>query len=136
MARKKQSESRQARQFGVILIGLLGVLATVFHFWSGHSVRAIVALSAAGMVALLSLLAFPLWLRLFRLWMKLANILSVVMSTVVLTLFFYIFFTPIVLVVRVFGKMTLDIKWKDGKSTYWIDKSEIPVTMEQYEKQF
>jgi hypothetical protein len=136
VARKKKSESRQARQFG-ILLAVLGTLAAAgFHYLGGHTFRAQVALGVAAVALLLTFLAFPAWLRFFRVWMRFAELLGTIVSSAILTLFFYLLFTPIVLLVRLFGQKLLDLRFKDGRPTYWIDKPEIPATLEQYEKQF
>ena len=135
MARKKRSETQDARRFAVILAVLLATLA-VFSFWQQHPVRAGLAASVAAAALLCAFAFFPLWLRLFRLWMKLAELLSQVMTRVLLSVFFYLFLTPIALLMRVLGKAPLDLAWKDGKQTYWIDKPENDYTVERYSKQF
>jgi hypothetical protein len=37
---------------------------------------------------------------------------------------------------RIFGKRPLDLAWKDGKATYWIDKQPGEYTVERYERLF
>jgi hypothetical protein len=135
MPRKKRSESTEARRFGVILTVVLLALAG-FSFWRDHPVRAAIVASAAGAVVLCTFAIFPLWLKAFRLWMKLAELLSWVMTRVLLSLFFFLILTPVGLVMRLSGKRPLDLAWKDGKPTYWIDKPEGEYTVERYEKQF
>jgi hypothetical protein len=135
MARKKRSETREARRFGVILTILLLAIAG-FSFWREHPGRAIGLASAAVLVLACTLLVFPLWLRLFRLWMKLAEALSWVMTRVLLSLFFFLILTPTGLLMRLLGKAPLDLAWKDGKPTYWIDKPEVEYSTERYSKQF
>jgi hypothetical protein len=136
VGRKKKSESRQARQFGVALSVLATLFAAGFYFIGGHPVRAGIAVAVAALALLMTFLAFPLWIRFFRQWMKFAQFMGMVVSTIILTVFYYLFFTPIVLLVRLFGSGLLDLRWKDGRPTYWIDKPEIPATLERYEKQF
>ena len=136
MPRKKPSETRQARQFAIILPLILCLLAAGFYYLGGHPTRAIVALGSAVAAVLCALLAFPLWLRFFRLWMKFANVMSVVMSTLILTIFFYVIFSPITLVRRMLGKKMLDLEWKDSRPTYWIDKQAAELSLARYEKQF
>ena len=135
MARKKRSETREARRFGVILTFLFLAIAS-FSFWREHPVRAVVLASASVLVLACTFVAFPLWLRLFRLWMKLAEALSWVMTRVLLSVFFYVVLTPIALLMRLLGKAPLDLAWKDGKTTYWIDKEEVEYSTERYSKQF
>jgi hypothetical protein len=135
MPRKKRSETKEARRFGVILTFLLLALAG-FSFWRDHTVRAALVASGAGAVLVCTFAFFPLWLEAFRWWMKFAEVLSWVMTRVLLSIFFFLVLTPIGLVMRLFGRAPLDLAWKDGKPTYWIDKPETEYTVERYEKQF
>lgn len=135
MARKKRSETREARRFAFILAVLLVALAA-FSFWREHPVRAGIVASTAAAALICAFAFFPLWLRLFRLWMKLAEVMSRVMTRILLSVFFYLVLTPIALLMRVLGKAPLDLAWKDGKPTYWIDKPEAEYTVERYSKQF
>jgi len=135
MPRKKRSETREARRFGVILTILLLAVAG-FSFWRDHPGRAIALASAAALVLTCTVLVFALWLRFFRLWMKFAEALSWVMTRVLLSIFFFLILTPVGLVMRLFGKAPMDLAWKDGKSTYWIDKPEVEYSTERYSKQF
>jgi hypothetical protein len=135
MPRKKRSEAKEARRFGVILTFLLIGLAG-FSFWREHTVRAAIVASAAAAVLLCTFALFPLWLKAFRVWMKFAEVLSWVMTRVLLSIFFFLILTPVGLVMRLLGKAPLDLAWKDGKPTYWIDKPEVEYTIERYEKQF
>jgi len=135
MARKKRSETREARKFGVILTILLLGLAG-FSYWRDHPGRAIGVSAAAVLVTACTFVAFPLWLRFFRLWMKFAELLSWVMTRVILAIFFYLVLTPVGSVMRLFGRAPLDLDWKDGKPTYWIDREQPESTLERYSKQF
>ena len=136
MARKQKTEARQAREFGVVL-AVMGLLAAAgFYFIGHHHTRAYIAVGVTGVSLALTFLAFPVWLAFFRRWMIFAEFMGMVMSTVLLTIFFYLFFTPIVLVTRLFGKKMLDLSWHDERDSYWIEKSETPATLERYERQF
>lgn len=135
MARRKKSEAREATRFAVILTGLL-LAVSAFSWYRDHPRRAVGLLVAAGIVLLIGLALRPLWLRFFRLWMKLAEGLSWVMTRVLLSVFFYGILTPVGLVMRLLGKAPMDLAWKDGRETYWIDRSETEATLERYEKQF
>src|SRR5262245_35675187 len=135
MPRKKHSEEREARRFAVILVILLVAFAGV-SLWRHHPDRAWLWLGGGAAVALVRLASFPLWMRLFRLWMKLALVLSWVMTRVILSVFFYLVLTPVGLVMRLLGKAPLDLAWRDGKASYWIPKEPVEATIERYEKSF
>ncbi len=136
MARKQKTEARQAREFGVVLAVMALLAAAGFYFIGHHSTRAYIAVGMSGVSLTLTFLAFPVWLAFFRRWMVFAEFMGMVMSTVILTIFFYLLFTPIVLVTRLFGKKMLDLSWHDERDSYWIEKSETPATLERYERQF
>ena len=136
MARKKKTQARQAREFGVALAALVLLLSAAFYFIGHHPIRAYVAIGVSVLSLTLTFLAFPVWMAFFRRWMIFAEFMGMVMSTVILTLFFYLFFAPIALLVRLFGKKTLDLSWQDGRKSYWIDKTQSPNTLERYERQF
>ncbi len=52
-------------------------------------------------------------------WMKLALVLSAIMTRVILILTFYIIITPFGLLMRLFGKDLLKKKFKTNEVTYW-----------------
>ena len=133
--RKESSEKKQARRFALVLVVALAVLAAYLSRRE-RSAPAAVAAAFAGAVALLATLAPEVWLAAFRLWMKVAQALSFVMTRVILTVFFYLVLTPFALVLRLLGKRLLDTAWRDGRASYWIDKPEAEFTVARYEKQY
>ena len=140
MARRMKSEQEQARQFALTLPVVLGVFALIFYtgfwFWAEKPRLALGLLIAAPLINLVALVLPALWLRFFRLWMKLAEALGWVMTRVILSLFFLLVLTPFGLVMRWIGKRPLDLAWKDGRPTYWVDKEPGEYTLERYERQF
>ena len=76
------------------------------------------------------------WMALFGLWMKLAEGLGWVMTRVILSVFYFTILTPVGLVMRAAGKRPLDVAWKDGKSSYWIEKESSERSTERYSKMF
>ena len=68
--------------------------------------------------------------------MKLAEILSFVMTRVLLSVFYFGFLTPIGFVMKLFREDPLDRNWKKRKPSYWIDKEPVTYSLERYEKQF
>jgi|GraSoiStandDraft_4_1057263.scaffolds.fasta_scaffold00399_13 hypothetical protein len=68
-------------------------------------------------------------------WMALAMILSWINTRIILTLLFFVAFTPIGMARRLF-KDSLDRKFRDGRSTYWHPRERKPAGRVQYERQF
>ena len=69
-------------------------------------------------------------------WMALAFTLGFVMSNVILTLFFFLFVTPIGLLARLFQKDFLARKWDKRAASYWIQHGRKVKTANTYERQF
>jgi hypothetical protein len=131
----KRDDARQARILAVILVLLFAAFAA-FSAWRQHPGRAALFGSVAAAVALVALLARPLWMRFFAAWMKMAEGMSWVMTRVILGLFFFLVVTPVGLVMRLLGKGPLDVAWRDGKPSYWVDKPELDSTLGRFEKRY
>lgn len=135
MARRKKSEYRRALEFAVIL-AILGVAFAALSLLRHHGSRAAI-FAGAGLGALaLALVARPVWLAFFRVWMKLAEGMGWVMTRVILSLFYYVILTPFGWARRLSGNPTLDTAWRDGKSSYWIDKEPVEASIERYMKRY
>jgi hypothetical protein len=133
--RRQKTESRQALEFAAILAGI-GLVFGGISWWRGHVGRAEI-FAGVGVGALVVALAVrPLWIRFFRLWMKLAEGMGWVMTRVILTVFFFLILTPFGLVMRLLGKPTLDTAWHDGKTSYWIDKEPVEPSIDRYAKRY
>jgi hypothetical protein len=135
MPRRKKTESRQALEFAAILAGI-GLVFGGISYGRGHVGRAELFAGIGVGALVVALLARPLWVGFFRLWMKLAEGMGFVMTRVLLTVFFFLFLTPFGIVMKLLGKPTLDTAWRDGKTTYWIDKEPVEVSLERYAKRY
>lgn len=69
----------------------------------------------------------------YAVWMKFASVLGIINVTLILSLLFYIIFTPIGLIIRLFGRDLLDRKIEKDKTSYWL-KKEFPAS--DYERLF
>ena len=57
-----------------------------------------------------------------RAWIKLGEILGLIIAPAIMALVYFVFLTPISLIVRIFGKDLLDIKFNKKLETYWINR--------------
>jgi polyferredoxin len=135
VARRARSESRESRIFGVALAAILAALGALALF-KDHPARAAVLLPAALASAALPFVAPRLWIRGFRLWMKVAEGLAWISTRVLLGAFFYLVLAPFGILSRRFRQDPLDLEWKDGKPTYWRDKTPEESTVERYERMY
>lgn len=136
----KRPETEQARYFALLLPIVLGLAAAMlyfgFWFWPQRPRLSLAFLIAAPAVNAFALLLPRVWLSVFRTWMRLASGLSWISTRVLLVMFFGLVFTPIGLIMRIFRKRPLDLVFRDGRPTYWIDKKEQDNNLERYFRQF
>jgi|TARA_B100001093_G_C26503335_1_gene874278 hypothetical protein len=55
-------------------------------------------------------------------WIKFGEILGVVIAPIIMALVYFIFLTPTSLIVRIFGKDLLGLKFNKKQDTYWIER--------------
>ena len=71
---------------------------------------------------ILGLLNSKLLSPLNKSWIKLGEILGIIIAPIVMALVYFAILTPISIVVRVFGKDLLGLKFLKEKETYWINR--------------
>jgi len=115
MARKTKKELRKfGLTIGIVLMALGGLL-----LWKGKA-SSVYFLSIGGIFILWGLI-IPVALRPVEYaWMKFARGLGFVMNHVILTIAFYLVFTPAGLIIRIAGKDSLNRKFDKQAKTYWI----------------
>jgi hypothetical protein len=110
---------RHVRDFGSLFAIICGCVAA-WQIYKGRPAATFSLWLAAG--AIFGLLGwfipralFPVW----RGWMKFAHYLSIVMTTVLLVLTWCLGFLPMAYILRVCGIRRMDMKYGDGRATYW-----------------
>ena len=140
MAKTQKTPREGALEFGLILALVLGLLGLGWHtgFWrfEERPERAVWMLRAVPILALVVLFVRPVWQKIYDGWMKFAEALGFVVTRLLLSVFYFLIMSPIGLVMRAFGRKPLDLAWKDGKSSYWVEKKPVEQTIERYSKQF
>lgn len=130
-----ETGSRELRKFGLLVGGIFALLAAWF---AGRGKSHYPYFLVPGVVLIVLGTLFPRSLRkVYVGWMSLALVLGMVVSTVLLSLFFYLVVTSIGLVARLCGKDFLNRKLNTKTSSYWImrDRS-IKKQRLDYEQQF
>ena len=69
-------------------------------------------------------------------WMKLAYVLGWINTRVILVVIFYLVFTPMGIIMRVFGADLLDKRIDKSKASYWKKKESAAFNPANYERQF
>ena len=126
---------RNLRKFGLVVGGVFGLLA-VWFWWRGKAFYPYVLIPGVSLVVF-GLIWPKLLKQVYVIWMSLALVLGLIVSTALLTILFYLVVTPVGLVARLSGKDFLSRKLDPNVNSYWIarDRS-IPRRMNDYEQQF
>ena len=77
---------------------------------------------ASGFFLVLGLINSKLLSPLNNAWIKFGEILGLIIAPIVMAFVYFIFLTPVSLVVRVFGKDLLRVKFNKKIDSYWIKR--------------
>ena len=76
----------------------------------------------SGIFLILGLRNSKLLSPLNKVWIKFGEILGLIIAPIVMALVYFIFLTPISLIVRFFGKDLLGVKFNKKVESYWIKR--------------
>ncbi|HTP89837.1 MAG TPA: SxtJ family membrane protein [Bryobacteraceae bacterium] len=120
LTRPAQVRRGSDRQFGFVL----GTLLAALGLWPllRHRPMRLTVLAVGAALALIGLIA-PILLRpLNRAWTALGLLLGRVVNPVAMAVLFYLLFTPLGLLLRLFGKDLLRLRGDKTASSYWIER--------------
>jgi hypothetical protein len=124
----------QARKSALVVAAVFLVIAA----WNLYRGRATVVIifASTGVALVVAGLFFPAAARAFhKAWMRFAVALGHVNSRVLLTLMYYLVFTPYGLASRLFGRDPLRRRRGRGES-YWVERKRTRQEREQFERLF
>jgi hypothetical protein len=119
--RIEEIEAASNRSTGAVFTVVLGLVAA-YAAWQGAASWPIWA-GVAAVLALVTLLAPGVLAPLNRLWMRFALLLSRIMTPVVMAILFYGTVLPTGLLMRLFGKDPLRLKWQRSSASYWVPRT-------------
>ncbi len=121
------------KSFGLTIGAVFLALGSLFLFRQKHNI-AINNFVASGMFFTAGLV-FPILLKpIFIIWMRFAFILGWINTRVILIILFYLVFTPLGLLIRLFRIDLLERKNKGA--TYWRKKEKNDFNISNYERRF
>jgi hypothetical protein len=131
---KLKTGARELRKFGLMVGGVFVLIGVLFLLRQRSSYVIFVGVGAVLMTL------GGIWPRalkyVYLAWMALAFALGLIMSNVILTLFFFLLVTPIGLVARLFQKDFLARKWNKQAASYWIPCATEKKIAGSYDRQF
>lgn len=129
------TQPRDLRKFGLV-VGVVFVALGAWFLFRRKPVWPYL-LSPGAALMFMGVVAPRLLRQVYMGWMAMALTLGLVVSTVILTLFFFLIVTPISLVARLAGKDFLSLKLQPHATSYWIVRPRrSPRRPEEYEQQF
>ena len=112
-----KSEKSDLRKFGIIVGIVLLIIAGFFFLKEKESFQLFLTI---GIILFVTGIVIPFTLKpIYWVWMVFSTILGWFMTRVILSLLFYVVFTPIGLIARLFGKQFLDLKQNHSQQSYW-----------------
>ena len=112
-----KSEKSDLRKFGIIVGIVLLIIAGFFFLKEKESFQLFLTI---GIILFVTGIVIPFTLKpIYWVWMVFSTILGWFMTRVILSLLFYVVFTPIGLIARLFGKQFLGLKMDRSKQSYW-----------------
>ena len=109
------------RNFGVVFF-IVFFLISLYPLLNNETIR-LWALAISLIFLLLGILNSTILTPLNKLWFKFGIFLGKIISPLIMGIIFFIVVTPIGLLMKLFGKDLLSLKFND-KKTYWIEKNE------------
>ena len=88
-------------------------------------------ISISAVFLILGLINSKILSPLNKLWIKFGEILGMVIAPLVMALVYFIVLTPVSLIVRIFGKDLLDLKFLKEKDSYWINRKKKRLSMKK-----
>jgi hypothetical protein len=127
-------DAREIRKFGVIAFVFFGCLSLI-GIWTKKPLPTYLF----GFLSLLGIsfiLAPSRMKRIHTLWLRIAHFLGRVVTTIILTLAYYLVITPAALIKRLLGGAPLPIKPDKECSSYWVTREEPAQPRERFFKRF
>ena len=114
---KSQSSNRS---FGLLFFAVFLILG-LWPLKNGENLN-VYLITASVIFLLLGLLNSKFLSPLNKSWIKLGEILGIIIAPIVMALVYFVILTPVSLIVRIFGKDLLGLKFLKEKETYWIER--------------
>lgn len=121
--------------YGLGGIALLLAVGSVIKHHSLHLVGAVYLICSLVFIATTSF-SWQALKPAYHLWMKVAQAIGAVVTTVILTVVFFLIFTPMAIVLRSMKKDHLQRWWEKEANSYWQKKPPLAFSKERYHQQF
>src|SRR5881409_1715518 len=121
------SDTKHLRSFGLLVGGIFALIGIWPVVWRGQPLR-LWSLILGGVLMVLAL-AWPRSLtQVYRLWMRVGEVLGWINTRLILGALFYLLFTPLGVCMRLRGKDPMRRMWAPGAESYRVVRQPRPAS--------
>ncbi len=102
--------------------GIMVAVGLFLHFFLGHRIPGIVVMSLAGVVLLLGFFLPRAYAKVHAFGQQLGQFVGRILLYLLMVPFFFLFMTPVALVLRLMKRDPLQRKFREARWTYWIPR--------------
>jgi hypothetical protein len=135
MSKTDRPDRKELRTFGISL-GVVCLIWAGILWWRGHLGAIPWLLGASPILVLLGLVAPIALYPLHRVWMPVAKAIARALTWLLLTLAFYLVFTPYGVVMRLRGTDPLHRRFEPDRESYWESREDAPFDPDRLSKQY
>ena len=122
------NKDKKNKQFGYLFYFVLSFIS-IFIFFNSNKINYIL-ISLSLIFLIITIFKPILFDRISNIWIKFGELLGMFISPLVMALIFFLFLTPLSLIVRIMRKDLLNTKFSKQKS-YWIKREKNIGTMDK-----
>ena len=123
---KSQSSNRS---FGILFF-IVFLILSLWPLKNGNNLN-LYFLITSGIFLILGVLNSKLLTPLNKTWIKFGEILGLIIAPIVMGIVYFVILTPVSLIVRLFGKDLLGLKFIKENETYWIKRKKSLTSMDK-----
>jgi hypothetical protein len=118
--------TKALRNFG-LLVGGIFLLIGIWIYYSSQSFVGIIFIAVGSLLMIFGMFVPNSLANVYKIWMGLAFAMGWLVSRILLTILFYLGITVIGFIAKIAGKKFLDVKFRDGKKSYWVVRGDSKV---------
>ena len=108
------------RKFGLFFAAIF-LIASFYSYYIGSEIMVYILGTICGIFLIITIVNADVLLPLNKLWMKFGILLGMIVNPIIMGIIFFGIFTPIAILMRVYGRDELCLSFKK-KKTHWINR--------------
>ena len=121
------------RKFGLFFASIF-LIASFYSYYIDSEIMVYILGTICGNFLIITIINADVLLPLNKLWMKFGILLGMIVNPIIMGIIFFGIFTPIAILMRLFGRDELRLSFKN-KKTHWINRKPLK-GIDLFKKQF